>query len=59
MTVFKNLEPEIYNKKRLKNIFKKKKIDIIINLHIGKEGVLVLTSDLTPEYIHINANYRT
>ena len=59
VTVFRNLEPEIYNKKRLKNIFKKKKIDIVINLHIGKEGILVLTSDLTPEYIHINANYRT
>lgn len=59
ITVYKNSEPKKYDKRKLRNIFKKKKIGINVNLHQGKEEVTVLTSDLTPEYININANYRT
>ena len=59
ITVFKGLEPKRHNKAKLQKIFKKKEIDITVRLHMGKYQVSVLTSDLTPEYIRINAHYRT
>ncbi len=36
---------------------KKKDIDVEVWLNQGKESVMVYTSDLTPEYIKINAEY--
>jgi glutamate N-acetyltransferase/amino-acid N-acetyltransferase len=35
----------------------KKEIDVDIALNLGKAGAVVYTSDLTPEYIKINAEY--
>jgi glutamate N-acetyltransferase / amino-acid N-acetyltransferase len=58
ITVFKNLEPQKYDRKKLVNAFRKKKIDVTVNLYAGKEEISVLTCDLTPEYIEINARYR-
>jgi glutamate N-acetyltransferase/amino-acid N-acetyltransferase len=57
MTVFKNLEPQDYDKSKLRRTFKKKHIDICINLNQGKEELTVLTSDLTPDYVRLNAHY--
>ena len=36
---------------------KKKDIDVLVTLNQGKADVVVYTSDLTPEYIKINAEY--
>ncbi|MBN2372339.1 bifunctional glutamate N-acetyltransferase/amino-acid acetyltransferase ArgJ [bacterium] len=36
-----------------------KQINIIVNLNLGKEESSVWTTDLSPEYIHINADYIT
>ncbi len=36
---------------------KKKDIDVVVTLNQGKAGAVVYTSDLTPEYIKINAEY--
>ncbi|MDH5768620.1 MAG: bifunctional glutamate N-acetyltransferase/amino-acid acetyltransferase ArgJ [Nitrospirota bacterium] len=41
--------------KRLKS----SEISIVIDLHLGKSSVKVLTCDLTEEYIRVNAAYRT
>ena len=38
---------------------KEKEISIIVNLNIGPHSDKVLTCDLTPEYVKINAEYRT
>lgn len=42
-----------------KNILKGKEIKIIVDLNLGKESTKVWTCDLTPEYVKINAHYRT
>ena len=36
-----------------------KKIDITIELNLGKKNFIAYTMDLTKEYIDINANYRS
>ncbi len=36
---------------------KKRDIDVEVSLGMGREGAVVYTSDLTPEYIKINAEY--
>lgn len=40
-------------------ILKGKDIKIVIDLHLGKYAVKVLTCDMTEEYIRVNADYRT
>jgi glutamate N-acetyltransferase/amino-acid N-acetyltransferase len=59
--VFKNMQPHIKDEDldRLAKIFKKKEIDINVNLHVGKKEAVVLTCDLSKRYIAINAHYRT
>ncbi len=39
------------------NDLKKKEIKILVNLKRGKYSAIVYTSDLTPEYVKINAEY--
>ncbi len=41
------------------NVLKSDIIKITIDLHSGSSSVKVLTCDLTEEYVHINARYRT
>ena len=36
-----------------------KKIDIIIDINLGKKEFTAFTMDLTKKYIEINASYRT
>ncbi len=38
---------------------KDEKIDISVNLNIGKMNFTAYTMDLTKKYIEINADYRT
>ena len=53
-----NLSPK-YSEAKGKKEFRKKTIDIEINLGNSKHTALVMTSDLSPEYISINSDYRS
>lgn len=57
--VFKHMQPQKYDISKLAAIFKKKEIDINVNLHCGNKEATVLTCDLSKKYIVINAHYRT
>ena len=48
-----------YNEKKVNDYLKGKKINIEINLGIGKYESKVWTCDLTKKYIEINADYRS
>ncbi len=48
----------VYNARGLSNIFKKTDIKIRCELNSGKASHRVFTSDLSPEYVRINARYR-
>lgn len=48
------------NKEKVpENLFSKKKVTIMIDLGVGKKEAMVLTCDLTEEYIKINASYNS
>jgi glutamate N-acetyltransferase/amino-acid N-acetyltransferase len=40
-------------------MLKKKDIDIVVNLNIGKACAEIYTCDLSYEYVKINAEYHT
>ncbi|MDI6890241.1 MAG: bifunctional glutamate N-acetyltransferase/amino-acid acetyltransferase ArgJ [Thermodesulfovibrionales bacterium] len=42
-----------------KEVLKEKEIRIVIDLHLGRSSVKVLTCDLTEEYVRANKAYRT
>jgi glutamate N-acetyltransferase/amino-acid N-acetyltransferase len=44
---------------KLKEEMKKEEVNLLIKLKEGRKGYEVLTTDLTEEYIKINASYRT
>ncbi|MCG2676189.1 bifunctional ornithine acetyltransferase/N-acetylglutamate synthase [bacterium] len=48
-----------FSEKKAKRILKGKEIKIIVDLNLGKESAKVWTCDLSPEYVKINAHYRT
>ena len=48
-----------YNEDEAANYMKEEKIDIIVNLNIGKKEFTTYTMDLTKKYIEINSDYRT
>ena len=52
-------EPIKYNLKRIEENVKRPKFSICIDLGMGKESATVWTSDLTYEYVKINAEYTT
>lgn len=45
--------------KKATEIMKKKEYEVRLNLHQGRERAFVLTTDLSYDYIKINAAYRT
>lgn len=58
--VFKNNQlHQNYVEKEVKKYLKNKNIDISVNYNTGKHSAVVWTSDLTYDYIKINAEYRT
>ena len=58
--VFKNNQLcQNYVEKKVKKYLKNKNIDISVNYNTGKHSAVVWTSDLTYDYIKINAEYRT
>ncbi len=48
-----------YDEKEAANYMKEEKIDIFINLNLGKKEFTSYTMDLTKKYIEINSDYRT
>ena len=48
-----------YEEKKAANYMKEEKIDILINLNLGKKEFTSYTMDLTKKYIEINSDYRT
>lgn len=48
-----------FNEKRAALVMRKATVPVIVDLGMGKESARFLASDLTAEYIHINAHYRT
>lgn len=48
-----------FSEEEAKSILKEKEIKIIVDLNLGKENAKVWTCDLSPEYVKINAHYRT
>jgi len=59
LRVAKNGEIASYSEREAKQILEKREVDIVIDLKQGKGGAKVYTCDLTPEYVKINACYRT
>ncbi|MDP2981591.1 MAG: bifunctional ornithine acetyltransferase/N-acetylglutamate synthase, partial [Candidatus Omnitrophota bacterium] len=57
--VMKNGAGTNASRKLLLNIFKKKEIEIAVDLKSGNKSSRVWTCDLTEEYIKINAEYET
>jgi glutamate N-acetyltransferase / amino-acid N-acetyltransferase len=49
----------VIDEAKAKEIFSKENITITINLNQGKESANFWTCDLTKEYVHINASYRS
>ena len=48
-----------YDENKAANYMKEKKIDLLVNLNIGKKEFTSYTMDLTKKYIEINSDYRT
>lgn len=59
MLAVKNGQAASGKSRRLENAFKKKQIDIAIDLHNGKKNYEVFTCDLSYDYVKINASYKT
>ncbi len=47
------------NDKRARKVMEKKNYTITLNLNSGTNGFYILTTDLTHEYIRVNASYKT
>jgi glutamate N-acetyltransferase/amino-acid N-acetyltransferase len=48
-----------FNEEHLKKLMNKKEIELVVNLHNGKASYDIFTTDLTYDYIKINASYRS
>ena len=48
-----------YNEAEISEYMKNEKIDIVIDLGLGRKNFTAYTMDFTKKYIEINANYRT
>ncbi|PKN77349.1 MAG: ornithine acetyltransferase [Deltaproteobacteria bacterium HGW-Deltaproteobacteria-10] len=59
LPVFAQDTPAIVNLSKLKGIFQKDRIDIHVQLGGGDKSYCVYTSDLSHDYVNINADYST
>jgi glutamate N-acetyltransferase/amino-acid N-acetyltransferase len=57
--VFSQNSPVDFNQNKLKDAFKKDRIDIEVELASGDKSYYVYTSDLSHDYVKINAEYST
>ncbi len=59
LRVAKNGERASFSERRAKEILTNKEVEIAINLRQGSGAATVYTCDLTPDYVKVNACYRT
>lgn len=57
--VYKNGMPTNFDLKKVEQIFKKTEFEVIINLQNGNSNWCYLTSDISYDYVKINAEYST
>lgn len=57
--VFSQNSPADFNQNKLKDAFKKDRVDIEVDLASGDKSYYVYTSDLSYDYVKINAEYST
>jgi glutamate N-acetyltransferase/amino-acid N-acetyltransferase len=48
-----------FDEAKVKKLMNKKELDLIVNLHDGKANYDIYTTDLTFDYVKINASYRS
>ena len=48
-----------FSEEKLKRLMDKKEVEVVVDLHDGKAVFDIFTTDLTFDYIKINASYRT
>jgi glutamate N-acetyltransferase/amino-acid N-acetyltransferase len=48
-----------FEEDKLKKLMNKKEVELIVNLHDGKATYDIYTTDLTFDYVKINASYRS
>lgn len=58
-TVFKGGRFVLHSKEKLHRIYKRKKVEILINLNAGKKHARIWTCDLSKRYVEINSHYLT
>jgi glutamate N-acetyltransferase/amino-acid N-acetyltransferase len=59
LIVFSQDKPANFNSSKIKNIFEKDRIDVHVLLGGGDKSYYVYTSDLSHDYVKINADYST
>lgn len=59
MALLKQGRPIKFSEARAKKILSKTEIEIIVNLNLGRHSATYWTSDLSYEYVRINADYRS
>ncbi len=47
------------SRERFYKIYKRKKVEIAINLNLGKKEATIWTCDLSKKYVEINSHYMT
>jgi len=58
-TLAKNGSEVAFSEEELKNLMDRKEVDLVVNLNQGGASFDLFTTDLTYDYIKINASYRT
>ena len=48
-----------FDEQEMKRLMNKKEIELIVDLHDGRASFDIYTTDLTYDYIKINASYRS
>jgi len=57
--VFKGGKFTMPSRERFYKIYKRKKVEIAVNLNLGKKDATIWTCDLSKRYVEINSHYRT
>ncbi len=57
--MFKNGKFTIPHKKRTSRIYKRRNVEILVNLNCGKKETRIWTCDLSKRYVEINSHYLT
>ena len=57
--VFKNGKAPTHVKEKLHKIYKKKNVEIVVDLNSGRKSATMWTCDLSKKYVEINSHYMT